>query len=132
MSHGHHFKREALPWWIFGVLGGVLAVWYAPPFLAGRFGLLRVAGRVEPRPRPSRSNVLGRHRTLLSCAGSKCLKCAPVGWMIIRPVNAVLGWLFRGFNRLFDAITSVYGWTVGKLLRVSFLVLARLRVLCWE
>jgi multidrug efflux pump len=43
--------------------------------------------------------------------------------LIIRPVNAVLGWLFRGFNRLFDAVTSVYGWTVGKLLRVSALVL---------
>ncbi len=42
---------------------------------------------------------------------------------MIRPVNAVLGWLFRGFNRLFDGLTEVYGWTVGKMLRVSFLVL---------
>ena len=31
---------------------------------------------------------------------------AVVGWLIIRPVNAVLGWLFRGFNRLFDAVTE--------------------------
>ena len=46
-----------------------------------------------------------------------------VGWLIIRPVNAVLGWLFRGFNRLFDGVTSVYGWTVGKLLRISVIVL---------
>ena len=30
------------------------------------------------------------------------------------PVNAVLGWFFRGFNRLFDRITEVYGWTVGR------------------
>ena len=22
-----------------------------------------------------------------------------IGWFIIRPVNAVLGWFFRGFNR---------------------------------
>ena len=42
-----------------------------------------------------------------------------VGKLIIRPVNAVLGWLFRGFNRLFDAATEVYGWTIGKLLRIS-------------
>ena len=28
-----------------------------------------------------------------------------IGWLIIRPVNAVLGWLFRGFNRLFDVVT---------------------------
>ncbi len=46
-----------------------------------------------------------------------------VGWLIIRPVNAVLGWLFRGFNRLFDRMTEVYGWTVGKLLRLSVIVL---------
>ena len=29
-----------------------------------------------------------------------------IGWFVIRPVNAVLGWLFRGFNRLFDAVTD--------------------------
>jgi multidrug efflux pump len=28
---GHEFKREALPWWIFGVVGGVLAVWQSRP-----------------------------------------------------------------------------------------------------
>ena len=44
-AHGHEFKREALPWWIFGVVGGVLAVWYGPHFLAGRFGLPATAGR---------------------------------------------------------------------------------------
>ncbi len=38
-AHGHEFKREALPWWIFGVVGGLLAVWYGPALLAGRFGL---------------------------------------------------------------------------------------------
>ena len=27
-----------------------------------------------------------------------------------RPVNAVLGWFFRGFNRVFDGITAAYGW----------------------
>ena len=32
------------------------------------------------------------------------------GWLVIRPVNAVLGWLFRGFNRIFDGMTVVYGW----------------------
>ncbi len=46
-----------------------------------------------------------------------------MGWLIIRPVNAVLGWFFRGFNRVFDGVTSVYGWTVGKLLRISAVVL---------
>ncbi len=46
-----------------------------------------------------------------------------IGWLIIRPVNAVLGWLFRGFNRLFDRMTAVYGRIVGGVLRVSSIVL---------
>ena len=46
-----------------------------------------------------------------------------IGLLIIRPVNAVLGWLFRGFNRLFDRMTAVYGRLVGGVLRVSAIVL---------
>ena len=45
------------------------------------------------------------------------------GWFLIGPVNAVLGWVFRSFNRLFDGVTAAYGWTVGKLLRLSVIVL---------
>src|SRR5262249_18464669 len=30
-----HGQREALPWWIFAVLGGLLTVWLAQKFLAG-------------------------------------------------------------------------------------------------
>ena len=45
------------------------------------------------------------------------------GWVLIGPVNAVLGWLFRGFNRLFDRMTVFYGRLVGRLLRVSLVVL---------
>src|SRR5262249_47459431 len=46
-----------------------------------------------------------------------------IGWFLISPVNAVLGWVFRGFNRGFDWMTAGYGWTVGKSLRVSAIVL---------
>jgi multidrug efflux pump len=42
-----------------------------------------------------------------------------VGWVVIRPVNAVLGWLFRGFNYYFDRMAAVYGRTVGLVLRLS-------------
>ena len=38
-EHGHELKREALPWWIFGLFGGLLMLWYGPGYLAGRFGL---------------------------------------------------------------------------------------------
>ncbi len=37
-----------------------------------------------------------------------------IGWFIIGPVNAGLGWLFGIFNSVFDRITKWYGWTVSK------------------
>ena len=37
-SHGgHELKREALPWWIFGVVGGMLTVWLGQDVFAGRY-----------------------------------------------------------------------------------------------
>src|SRR5439155_1528609 len=45
------------------------------------------------------------------------------GWFLIRPVNAALAVVFRGFNRSFDVVTAVYGQAVSRLLRVSLLVL---------
>ena len=38
-AHGHEFKREALPWWIFGMLGGLLTVRFGPHYFAGWQGL---------------------------------------------------------------------------------------------
>ena len=46
-----------------------------------------------------------------------------VGWLLGRPLNAVLGWLFRRFNDGLRRATSVYLRGVGMLLRVSTLVL---------
>src|SRR5262249_23981062 len=39
-----HHQQEALPCWIFGVLGGVLTAWLGPQFLAGRLGLPPIPG----------------------------------------------------------------------------------------
>ena len=36
-------EKEALPWWIFGVTGGLLSVWLARRFLAGAFPSLLVS-----------------------------------------------------------------------------------------
>jgi multidrug efflux pump len=119
-AHGHEFKREALPWWFFGVVGGVLAVWYGPGYLAGRFGLPSVSdggsGASEALKRLSWGAMAAYFAPGAVAGGA-------IGWIIIRPVNAVLGWLFRGFNRLFDGLTHVYSWTIGKLLKVSVVVL---------
>ena len=45
------------------------------------------------------------------------------GWFFIKPVNAALGWFFRGFNRLFDRLTNLYGRLVGWLLKQSVAVI---------
>ena len=42
---------------------------------------------------------------------------------IVRGDSEESGWSLRGFNRLFDGVTVAYGWTVGKLPRVSVIVL---------
>ena len=41
-----------------------------------------------------------------------------------RVLNLLLGWFFRLFNRVFAVSTAGYLWAVGRLLRVSLLVLA--------
>ncbi len=60
---------------------------------------------------------------MVGCLFARALVGGLVGLIIIRPVNAVLGWLFRGFNRLFDRMIVAYGRLVGGLLRLSVVVL---------
>ena len=48
---------------------------------------------------------------------------AIAGGLVAWPLNQVLGFAFRSFNRAFDLTTRVYTWTVGKLLRTSLIVL---------
>ena len=59
-----------------------------------------------------------------------------LGWFIIRPVNAVLGFFFGGFNRWFDRMTGLYGRGVGHTLRFSVMVMAiyvgLLGMTCWQ
>jgi multidrug efflux pump len=44
----------------------------------------------------------------------------PLEWL----THILLGWwFFRGFNWFFDKITNLYGWTIGKMLRISLLIL---------
>ncbi len=121
-SHGHALKREALPWWIFGVVGGMLTVWLAKDYVVSqlvRMGVLAHASRVESGMASDWTPWI--HDTAAFVPGLVAGLAA--GLLIIRPVNAVLGWLFRGFNRLFDRMTEVYGRLVGGVLRVSAIVL---------
>jgi multidrug efflux pump len=118
-SHGHELKREALPWWIFGVLGGVLTAWLELRFVADALGLpVPAAGADQAELSTWMSwKLWGAYFLPGAVAG-----CA-VGRFVIRPVNVVLGWLFRGFNRMFDRMAGSYTQLVGRVLPVSVLVL---------
>ena len=54
-----------------------------------------------------------------------------VGWILSRPLNAIMGWCFFQFNRGFDAATGVYARVVKGLLRVSLLVVVIYGGLLW-
>jgi multidrug efflux pump subunit AcrB len=112
----HEHRREALPWWIFGVVGGFITAWLGPELMP------RLGGRFANLSYEELSPLLG-----WVVWGIFCIPGAIVGGVFgrfgIRPVNAALGWLFQGFNRLFDRATTLYGHTVAGILRVSVAVL---------
>jgi multidrug efflux pump subunit AcrB len=118
-SHGHVHKREALPWWIFGVLGGFLTVWLGRQVLSGAGALPGATSRLA-------QGVTSGWPPWAVTAGLAVpgvLAGGAAGWLVIGPVNAALGWLFQGFNRLFDRVTAFYGATMSRVLRLSTIVL---------
>jgi multidrug efflux pump len=110
-AEAQHPKKEALPWWLFGILGGLLTSWLAPRYL----GL--------PTAPAEGGSALEQWLYWGATFAPGLLAGLAAGWFVIGPVNAVLGWIFRVFNRVFGGITAAYGWTVGKLVRLSALVL---------
>ena len=115
----HKHTPQALPWWIFGIVGGLLTVWLMPKFSFGHL-ILPQSFPDEEAPRVS-SVFLWSIRAAYFTPGL-VLGCL-IGWFLITPVNAVLGWFFRGFNHNFDRLAHAYGWTVGKMLRANIAVL---------
>ncbi|WP_020469015.1 efflux RND transporter permease subunit [Zavarzinella formosa] len=116
---GHVHKKEALPWWIFAILGGVLTYELAPSLIGGRFGFPVV--RVPEEGQELTWTETGLRFAWFATPG--ILIGGLIGWFLIRPVNAVLGVFFRWFNQVFDRVTAVYGRTVGRMLRLSVAVL---------
>ncbi len=117
--HPHH-AREALPWWVFGLLG-IVTLRFLPRFIAEPFDL--------PLP-VSSEQAIDLDMEWWEPWAITGLYFAPgmlaglvLGWIFIRPINVVLGVLFRGFNWAFDQMTGVYGWTVGIGLRLCVVVL---------
>ena len=125
-DHGGKHRREALPWWIFIVLGGVLTIWLIEtlpiwfPTLSGRYGLPALASGEAASGAPWWQGYALTAAYFVPGG----LVGAVFGWFLIRPINAVLGWFFQGFNRLFDRMTGLYGRTVSRMLRMSAVVMA--------
>jgi multidrug efflux pump subunit AcrB len=117
---GHEPKREALPWWIFAVIGGSVTYWLASQFYAAQ--LQAILGE-KPAAGIEELDELSWTATAVAFIPGAVIG-GLLGWLIIRPVNFVLAFLFRIFQRFFDALTAIYGWTVARLLRISVLVLA--------
>jgi len=105
-ASGHMEGQEALPWWGVAGLFGWLCVAFVEPLVAPRVGL-----------------KFDESWKIWAVHALFFFPPAVAGWWLARPVNAFLGVFFKGFNRVFDAITQVYGALVGWALRLSFIVL---------
>ena len=119
---GQEHQKEALPWWIFGVIGGTLTYVFSDQLssIAAKFGIAVPQFHLDEEGADyyqEMAKEFGWYFTPGMILGGL------IGWLVIRPVNVGLGWFFRGFNRQFDRATSVYGFSVGKTLKLSIVVL---------
>jgi multidrug efflux pump len=116
-----HPSKEALPWWFFGLLGGVATAWLLAPTLGVWLGLpAGEYGEAVPGGLRATLRTWGVYLVLFlpgAVAGGT------FGRVVIRPVNWALGRFFGGFNWLFEWTTQAYGKTVGWCLRLSVIVL---------
>lgn len=122
-SHVH--IREALPWWFFACLGSYFSYNWMYGSLAGPIENLLIPDQIAHGGHGDHAagpEWLGWVvMSILMIPG--LLVGGLLGWFLIRPVNVVLGLFFRGFNKAFDGIAAVYGWVVGRMLRVTVMVL---------
>jgi len=99
---GQHASAP-LPWLAFGLAGG----WAGWEWLTPLIAQWPVLAQVSPDALPWIAAVAG----LLA------------GFAIAWPVNQILLAFFWVFNRSFELVGGVYTWTIGKMLRVSLVVL---------
>jgi multidrug efflux pump subunit AcrB len=114
---GHEPKREALPWWIFGIVGGFVTVWLGEKYYPDLLGVGEMTMEAQLEV-PAWKGWLMTGAAFLP----GLLAGLMIGWIVIGQVNRGLGWFFRGFNRAFDKATGMYGRSVGLVLRLSVVV----------
>jgi multidrug efflux pump len=112
---GHEHVREALPWWSFAFFGAVLTYWLGQEAFARQLCEWLAPGKNYATWMPQ-AVFYSLFLPVLVAGGA-------AGWFVIRPVNRILAIVFQAFNRVFDLITTAYGFTVARLVRLSFVVL---------
>ncbi|HEY1379485.1 MAG TPA: efflux RND transporter permease subunit, partial [Gemmataceae bacterium] len=115
---GHEHKKEALPWWFFAIVGGWLTLAFGESLFAGWLGLPAGTDPEAAATAPAWMPYLVG--TIAFIPGM--VIGGLIGWIIIKPVNAVLGRFFRWFNEVFDWMTKMYGRVVAGVLRISVVV----------
>jgi multidrug efflux pump len=115
-GHGHEHVREALPWWIFGVVAAYYTYRFGQPLFGEKVTELLQA-RVGGEPKWL------SYAAMAILAAPGLIVGGALGWFIVHPVNKFLSIIFKGFNRLFDKFTELYGWGVARLVRLSVIVL---------
>ena len=120
-EHGEQGKK-ALPWWIFGLLGGLVSISMLTARIGPWLGLPAVGEGGEAVVTGLKDTLLGYGvSVLLFLPGA--VAGGVLGLIVIRPVNAILGRFFRAFNWAFQGATQIYGRGVGWCLRLSAIVL---------
>jgi multidrug efflux pump subunit AcrB len=103
---------EALPWFAWPPIGA---------WLGHKIGLFWGAAALKSLNLPVSPEVLG-YLQMWGPILAGALAATLVGMLLGLPLNFLLGWSFRLFNRAFDLSTTAYTRTVSGLLRVSALV----------
>jgi multidrug efflux pump subunit AcrB len=105
---------EPLPWFTFAPIGAWLGhkfgLHFAHPLMAG----------LRDHVSPAILDALQLWGPIISGA----ILATVIGLVLGRPFNALLGEMFKAFNRGFDASTNAYTRSVSGLLRVGGLVIA--------
>ncbi|VTS04212.1 efflux RND transporter permease subunit [Tuwongella immobilis] len=111
-GHGGH-RKEALPWWSLAILGCWLS-WSLVP---------KVWGEADADHHTGMWNGSEMWHGFVRHGLPGLLIGGLLGWLTIRWINRILGAIFRGFNRIFDALTVGYGRVVRVSVRLTALVM---------